>query len=87
MRTRSPSTSAGCPSSGAWPFQYKAAFSPADVLEEYTRPVRLVEGGQEVVREPLSEPELIDFAGVGTLEAFNTDGLRTLARHARACRS
>jgi len=26
----------------------------------------------------LSEPELLDFPGVGTLEAFNTDGLRTL---------
>ena len=26
----------------------------------------------------LSEPELIEFPGVGTLEAFNTDGLRTL---------
>ena len=26
----------------------------------------------------LSEPELIEFPGIGTLEAFNTDGLRTL---------
>jgi len=37
-----------------------------------------VERGRVVVREALSEPELVDFAGVGTLEAFNTDGLRSL---------
>jgi saccharopine dehydrogenase-like NADP-dependent oxidoreductase len=68
----------GLPSERRWPFQYKAAFSPADVIEEYTRPSRLVEHGKVVTRDALSEPELIDFEGVGTLEAFNTDGLRTL---------
>lgn len=60
------------------PFEYKAAFSPADVIEEYTRPARYVEGGRIVIREALSEPELVDLPGVDTLEAFNTDGLRTL---------
>lgn len=70
----------GLPRERRWPFEYKAAFSPADVIEEYTRPTRLVEHGREVVREALSEPELMDFAGVGTLEAFNTDGLRSLVR-------
>ncbi len=49
------------------------------MIEEYTRPARLVEHGRVVVKEPLSEPELLDFPGVGTLEAFNTDGLRSLA--------
>ena len=43
------------------------------------RPSRIVEGGQIVTRPALSEPELMDFDGVGTLEAFNTDGLRSLA--------
>lgn len=69
----------GLPVERRWPYQYKAAFSPADVVEEYTRPTRLVEHGEVVVRPALSEPELIDFDGVGTLEAFNTDGLRSLA--------
>ncbi|MGD9688123.1 MAG: saccharopine dehydrogenase family protein [Phycisphaerales bacterium] len=68
----------GLPRERRWPFQYKAAFAPADVIEEYTRPARLVERGEIVTREALSEPELMDFAGVGTLEAFNTDGLRSL---------
>lgn len=68
----------GLPVARHWPFEYKAGFAPWDVLEEYTRPARLVEHGRVVVKEPLSEPELLEFPGVGTLEAFNTDGLRTL---------
>jgi len=68
----------GLPVERRWPFDYKAGFAPSDVLEEYTRPARVVEHGRVVVKEPLSEPELVDFPGVGTLEAFNTDGLRSL---------
>jgi len=70
----------GLPLLRQWPFEYKAVFSPIDVLEEYIRPARFVEYGEEVVRPALSEIELIDFPEVGTLEAFNTDGLRTLRR-------
>jgi saccharopine dehydrogenase-like NADP-dependent oxidoreductase len=62
------------------PWEYKAVFSPIDVIEEYTRPARFVEEGRSVVRPALSDPELMDFPGVGTLEAFNTDGLRSLIR-------
>jgi saccharopine dehydrogenase-like NADP-dependent oxidoreductase len=68
----------GLPVVRTWPYEYQAGFSPADVLEEYTRPARYVDHGEVVVRPALSEPELVDFPGVGTLEAFNTDGLRTL---------
>jgi len=60
------------------PFEYKAPFSPVDVLELYTRPARYVENGQVVVKPALSHPEFVEFDKVGTLEAFNTDGLRTL---------
>ncbi len=70
----------GLPVVRRWPYEYKAVFSPIDVIEEYTRPARIVEHGQVVVREALSEVELIDFPEIGTLEAFNTDGLRTLIR-------
>lgn len=68
----------GLPVERRWPYAYKAVFSPRDVLAEYIRPARLVEHGQEVVRPALSEIELVDFAGLGTLESFNSDGLRTL---------
>lgn len=68
----------GLPVVRQWPFEYKAAFAPRDVIEEYTRPCRLVERGRVVEKPALSECELIDFPGVGTVEAFNTDGLRSL---------
>ncbi len=70
----------GLPKVRQWPYEYKAVFSPRDVLEEYTRPARIVEFGQDVERAALSEVELRDFPKVGTLEAFNTDGLRSLRR-------
>ena len=69
----------GLPVVRTWPFEYKAVFSPIDVIEEYTRPARYIDGGRLVVREALSDPELLNFPGIGTLEAFNSDGLRTLA--------
>jgi lysine 6-dehydrogenase len=70
----------GLPSVRSWPYEYKAVFSPIDVMAEFTRPARFVENGELVVRPALSDVELIEFKGVGTLEAFNTDGLRSLAR-------
>lgn len=69
----------GLPTEPKWPYNYRSVFSPIDVIEEYTRPARYVENGQEVVREALSDIELVPLS-IGTLEAFNTDGLRTLAR-------
>ena len=68
----------GLPRTRTWPFEYKAVFSPIDVIEEYTRPARYVEHGELVVKEALTYLEKMDFPGVGTLEAFNTDGLRSL---------
>ena len=68
----------GLPKVRHWPYDYKAPFAPSDVLEEYTRPSRVVRGGKTVVLPALCEPELIDFPGVGTLEAVITDGLRSL---------
>jgi saccharopine dehydrogenase-like NADP-dependent oxidoreductase len=68
----------GLPQVRNWPLEYKAPFSPIDVLEEYTRPARVREWGREVEYAALSGVELVDLPQVGTLEAFNTDGLRTL---------
>ncbi len=68
----------GLPEIRQWPYEYKAVFSPSDVIEEYVRPAFFVENGALVQRPALSDPEYIDFPGIGTLEAFNTDGLRSL---------
>ena len=74
----------GLPLVRQWPSEYKAVFSPIDVIEEYIRPARYIENGCAVVRPALSDPELMDFPGIGTLEAFNTDGLRSLATTLKA---
>ena len=68
----------GLPKQRILPFEYKAPFSPIDVLEEYTRPARYVENGHIVTKPALSDAEMIDFEKPGTLESFNTDGLRSL---------
>ena len=69
----------GLPAVRRWPFDYKAGFAPWDVLEEYTRPARVVENGHIVVKEAMSGLKLIDVPEVGTIESFLTDGLRSLA--------
>jgi hypothetical protein len=68
----------GLPADRARPFGYAILFSATDVIEEYTRPARIVEEGRVVTRPALSEVEAVEVPGIGTLEAFLTDGLRTL---------
>ena len=68
----------GLPVIREWPYEYKAVFSPIDVIEEYTRPARFIQNYEMVKREALSDPELIQFDGIGTLESWNSDGLRSL---------
>lgn len=68
----------GVPRDRYLPWEYGCVFSPATVLEEYVRPARIVENGKIVTREPLDDVESIEVNGVGTMEAFETDGLRTL---------
>ena len=70
----------GLPLFRDWPYEYRAVFSPLDVIEEYTRPARFKQNGELTVKEALTDRELLTFPRVGTLEAFNTDGLRTLLK-------
>ncbi len=74
----------GLPEVREWPYEYKAGFSPADVIEEYIRPARYIENGKLKEKPALSEVEYINFPQVGTLEAVMTDGLRTLLRTIQA---
>jgi saccharopine dehydrogenase-like NADP-dependent oxidoreductase len=68
----------GLPITRIWPFDYNLVFSLTDVIEEYTRPCRYRENGHIIVRPALTDREYVDLPHCGTLEAFNTDGLRTL---------
>jgi saccharopine dehydrogenase-like NADP-dependent oxidoreductase len=70
----------GLPLVREWPYEYKAVFSPIDVIQEYIRPARYVQHGQIVTREALSDAELVQFDEVGTLESWNSDGLRSLIK-------
>ncbi len=68
----------GVPVERLKPFEYKAPFAPLDVIEEYTRPARMRRDGQDITLPAMSEIETLYFKGVGHMEAFNTDGLRSL---------
>lgn len=70
----------GLPKLRCWPWEYKAVFSPIDVIEEYTRPARFIENNKLITKPALTDPELLEFPMVGTLEAFNSDGLRSLIK-------
>ena len=68
----------GLPKVKKKPFEYKAPFSPIDVIEEYTRPARLFENSKITTKKPLTDLEILQFDTNEDLEAFNTDGLRSL---------
>jgi len=70
----------GLPVERTWPWEYKAPFSPADVIQGYVRPARMRVDGVEITRPALTDVELVTFPGLGSLEAFNTDGLRSLLK-------
>ena len=61
---------------GSW--DYMAPFSPIDVIAEYTRPARVVRDYNSEILPALSERHIIDVAGKGDMEAFLTDGLRSV---------
>lgn len=68
----------GLPVQRTLPWQYKAGYSLYDVFEMYTRDCRYLQDGQIITSSAMSEIFGIEFPGVGTLDAFNTDGLRSL---------
>lgn len=68
----------GLPAAPEPPWGYRAVFSPSDVIEEYVRPCRMRVDGEDVVVPALSGIETVTFPEVGRLEAFCTDGLRSL---------
>ncbi len=68
----------GIPETPIPPLGYTITWSAEGLIDEYVRDVHIVEGGKVVDVPALSGLEEVDFPGVGRLEAFYTDGLRTL---------
>lgn len=62
------------------PYGYSKTWSLNDLYEEYTRPARVIHRGKVTVRPALTGCEEIQIPGVGFLEGFLTDGLRSLLR-------
>ena len=59
-------------------WSYMAPFSPSDVIEEYTRPAR-IKVANEICEVPaITERHMIEVEGYGQMEAFLTDGLRSV---------
>jgi saccharopine dehydrogenase-like NADP-dependent oxidoreductase len=68
----------GIPETPVPPLGYTITWSAEGLIDEYVREVSVVEGGRVVHVPALSGLEEVEFPGVGRLEAFYTDGLRTL---------
>lgn len=68
----------GLPEKPIPPLEYVITWSPDSLIDEYTRKARIIKDGEMSEIEALTGVELVDFPGVGRLEAFFTDGLRTL---------
>ena len=68
----------GLPQNPQPPWWYKSVFSPIDVIEEYTRPARFVLNGKMITKPAMTDIEEITFDNIGILDAFNSDGLRSL---------
>ena len=69
-------------------FRHAVYFNPVDLISEYTRPARLRRHGRDGRLDPLAprhQKRLRD-ARVGGLEAFPSDGLRTLLTSFPECR-
>ena len=68
----------GLPEEPVPPLGYVVTWSVANLIDEYSRRAKIVENGRVVEVEALTGLEEVKFPGVGKLEAFYTDGLRTL---------
>lgn len=68
----------GIPQDPTRPYGYVVTWSVDDLVHEYTRPARIIQDGRPASVPALSGLERIRQPGVGELEAFLTDGLRSL---------
>jgi len=72
----------GLPKEPRPPLYYRLTWSPKDLIEEYTRPARVIRDGEVKEIDPLSETKTVEIEGL-TFEAFPSDGLRSLLESVR----
>ena len=64
----------GLPQSARPPLNYQMVFSAEGLINEYWEPCVILDGGKKKTVNPMTEIELLDFDGIGKLEAFYTSG-------------
>jgi lysine 6-dehydrogenase len=77
----------GLPEKPVPPLGYTITWSAEGLIDEYTRRAKIVKDGRVVSVGALTGLEVVDFPGVGRLEAFYTDGLRTLIHTVKDART
>lgn len=70
----------GIPQNPKPPFNYHMTWSLTDVIEEYTRPAKILKNKEIITIDALSGIEEFSLPKIGKLECFYTDGLRTLLK-------
>lgn len=70
----------GLPLQWTEPFRHAVTFNVEGLIDEYTRPARIVRNGRLEEIDPLSDISKLSFPGQGEFDAFYSDGLRTLLR-------
>jgi len=60
------------------PYGYVVTWSLEDLLEEYVRPARVVREGRHTSLPAFADLDRVQVPGVGEMESFLSDGLRTL---------
>lgn len=71
---------AGLPQHASEPFRHAVTFNAEGLIDEYLRPARIVRDGRIISIDPLSDISSITLNEIGALEAFYSDGLRTMLR-------
>jgi saccharopine dehydrogenase-like NADP-dependent oxidoreductase len=77
----------GLPETPTPPLNYTVTWCVEDLIEEYVRDALIVKDGTAVKVEALEGLEDVEFQGVGRLEAFYTDGVRTLHHTVKGVRN
>lgn len=60
------------------PYGYVVTWSLEDLLEEYLRPARVVRDGRSTTLPPFADLDRVQVPGVGEMESFLSDGLRSI---------
>jgi lysine 6-dehydrogenase len=64
----------GLPQNPRPPLNYQMVFSSEGLINEYWEPVVILENGEKKTVNPMTGLEVLEFDGIGTMEAFYTSG-------------